>query len=663
MPAKESIKARRHRLALVPRACEACKIRKIRCDRSNPCSNCQAAAIACQQVASASDTQPKAADRIVRLEDQIKRLEHRLSEVEYHKTDPVIAAASPRSVSHSTVSPGYEIRPACLTSNDLYRGSSSFAALSAEASEAVQSSALSAVSNAAQNIDESVCELNSLIHTGNTASSLKDHYFSTVSAEQPTISIKPLPVDLVISVLRKIKAHGSIFLHGYVISDITLIENICRRVYFPTDPVPTGLVTSMYGLLYFLLRESLMLGERLGNEYDLKTYVAQCKHNFNIGIETYNVLAVPSFENILSLTLGIIMAQNQAKPFLACTFASAAASHCQVLGYHREKLYQSDHTEVSQTKRRLFWSLYVFNKNTSLLLGRSSCFQDIEIDVRYPPLSADKGHKPWDEWFHLAIRLAKVQGQIYDGLYSPAGLQKEVEERRRHIESLEMVLLHWRTDLERIDGTYADYPQVFSLSRVHWDIMYYSTLTCLLRASAISSTGGEISSRCFEAARLSLKSHICSFSKYHSSDILSDADFANWVLHNSSFTPFIVLFLHAIATRSIADLDLLDEVVQTLQSTRQAGKSFERLYELCATFARLARHLVEAAQPCVGDYNQGTDTLHLPEATEQMPVYWLESLQTLEGVSDELSHESDFDVSAMFADWMGGQAMSQAGPS
>ncbi|KAI0455714.1 hypothetical protein F5B21DRAFT_470385 [Xylaria acuta] len=165
----------------------------------------------------------------------------------------------------------------------------------------------------------------------------------------------------------------------------------------------------MHGLLYFLRRECLMLGDQLGKEYDLKAYVDRCGHNFSVGIETYDVLAFPSFEN-MSLTMGVIKAQSYVKLFLACTLAFAAASHSHILGYHREKLYQSDHTEVSQTKRRLFWSLYVFGKNMSLLLGRSSSFQDIEIDVRYPSVSTDKERKPWDEWFHLAIRLAKVQG-------------------------------------------------------------------------------------------------------------------------------------------------------------------------------------------------------------------------------------------------------------
>lgn len=246
---------------------------------------------------------------VVSRENKLKQLEHRLSEIEHQRKDPATTTVSIEREPEPSTSPA---------TSHLYQCSSSFATLSVEASEAVQSSTIST----ARGIGESVHELSNLIHTGCTVSSLKDHYLSRVSVECPLKSLETLPVDLVISVLRKIKddhppnathtsvlitglEHGSVFLHGYVISDISLIENICRRVYFPTDPVSTGLVTSMYGLLYFLLRESLMLGEQLGNDYDLKKYVARCKHNFNVGIETYDVLAVPSFDNILSLTLGV----------------------------------------------------------------------------------------------------------------------------------------------------------------------------------------------------------------------------------------------------------------------------------------------------------------------------------------------------------------------
>ncbi|KAI0424528.1 hypothetical protein F5Y09DRAFT_324127 [Xylaria sp. FL1042] len=656
MSAQESIRARRQRLALVPRACEACKVRKIRCDRSNPCSNCQTSGIVCEQATARSDTRPAPTDRITQLEGRIRQLEDRLSQVEDQNKDSTVVTVPSRPIS-AEAAVAIEPRPQTFSfsPNKLYQGSCTFTTLSAEASEAAQVSALSNSSDSVGRSGESSNDLHDSIEARNMIFSSDGHYFSPVSSRHPIPSLESLPVSLVISIILKIKARSAIFLHGYLISDASLIENICRRVCFPIDGLSTGLVASMHGILYFLLREYLILGESLGKEYDMESLAAQCERSFNAGIETYDILAVPSFENILSLAIGVIKAQNEAKLFLARTLASAATNHCHALGYHREVSYQSDYTELCQAKRRLFWCLYVLDKNMSLLLGRGSNFQDIEIDVQYPSLSTDEGRKPWDEWFHLAIELAKRQGQIYDRLYSIAGLQAELTERMHHIERLEAALHNWHTRLEQLDSTNANYQQVFCLSRTHWDIMYYSTLTCLLRASATPSAGGEISSRCFQAARLSLESHLRCFAGYKDSNMLSDADFANWVLHNSSFTPFIVLFLHSIAVSSSEDLNLLDEVVETLRATRLAGKLFERLYEICATFARLARRLVDAAQPCVGAYNQSTDSLQLPETADQMPLHWSESLQGFEEATNEFSDACNVNISSVFTEWINGQ--------
>jgi hypothetical protein len=61
-----------------------------------------------------------------------------------------------------------------------------------------------------------------------------------------------------------------------------------------------------------------------------------------------------------------------------------------------------------------------------------------------------------------------------------------------------------------------------------WDLSFYSTLTTMLRASFTARIGGEIETRCLEAARLSLNSHLRCFSDYQQSSRFSVADYANW---------------------------------------------------------------------------------------------------------------------------------------
>ena len=127
-----------------------------------------------------------------------------------------------------------------------------------------------------------------------------------------------------------------------------------------------------------------------------------------------------------------------------------AASHCQMLGYHREKTYQKDRTRNAEAMRRLFWTLYVFDKNTSLLWGRASCIQDFEVDAEYPALPTDSALRPWDVSFIVAIKLGKLQGQIYNSLYSVSALKLDRVERTHHINELAGSMRRVQAELEHV---------------------------------------------------------------------------------------------------------------------------------------------------------------------------------------------------------------------
>ncbi|GAB1197229.1 hypothetical protein APSETT444_006520 [Aspergillus pseudonomiae] len=172
---------------------------------------------------------------------------------------------------------------------------------------------------------------------------------------------------------------------------------------------------------------------RVAPVFDLKAHMSTCEQNFNTLVESYEVLAVPSFESIFALIMGFIKAQDEAKPLLCCTFISAAATHCQMLGCHREITYRSDKTGNSENMRRLFWTTYLFEKHMSLYFGRASSMQDFDIDAQYPAITTDPAVRPWDESFVMGIRLAKIQGEIYDKLYSAEGSKSSYSERTRRI--------------------------------------------------------------------------------------------------------------------------------------------------------------------------------------------------------------------------------------
>lgn len=100
-------------------------------------------------------------------------------------------------------------------------------------------------------------------------------------------------------------AHRPIFLCSFLINDPSLFENLCRQAYYTASPLTLGQATSMYGVLYCLLKELVLLQSPLAQKHDLKVHIATCERNFSRGIETYQTLAMPCFENVLSLALGV----------------------------------------------------------------------------------------------------------------------------------------------------------------------------------------------------------------------------------------------------------------------------------------------------------------------------------------------------------------------
>lgn len=60
------------------------------------------------------------------------------------------------------------------------------------------------------------------------------------------------------------------------------------------------------------------------------------------------------------------------------------------------------------------------------------------MDVQLPSPNSDPAIRPWDEAVCYIIKLAKVQGQIYNKLYSAAALKATASERMMHIQELEL---------------------------------------------------------------------------------------------------------------------------------------------------------------------------------------------------------------------------------
>lgn len=139
-----------------------------------------------------------------------------------------------------------------------------------------------------------------------------------------------------------------------------------------------------------------------------------------------------SYENAVALSVGTACAIQMCRPSLAWVLVSNAVELCQNLGYHRFETMQHDTEQERRSKMHVFWFVCMFEKQLSLRLGRMSRIQDWDVSL---PLLAVREASPngfeGDDMLIYWVKVAKVSGQIYEKLFSPAAFRRSFEERSR----------------------------------------------------------------------------------------------------------------------------------------------------------------------------------------------------------------------------------------
>ncbi|KAG9756803.1 putative C6 transcription factor, partial [Aureobasidium melanogenum] len=422
------------------------------------------------------------------------------------------------------------------------------------------------------------------------------------------------PAPLVIALIKIAKARPSVSLVAFSYKGVAQLEALCQKVYFPLEPPPAGSMTFFYGFLYFVVRDYWSQQDPALREYDAQAIIDLCETRFCAGLESFETLTVPVLPNIQALLIGAIKAQEECKLSLSWTFLSAAATMCHTLGFHRKSSLAHEDQESADIKRHLFWQLYMLDKNLSLNLGRGSNFPDADIDAEFYTPSTNPAQRPWDLMSLATILFAKLQGQVYDKLYSASAMSSSLEERSRVVDELSSQVNSLRNQLLSIDFTGAHYQERLIGMAQAADFVCYSVLTVIYRAQPLTSSTTEISPQCYEAARLGLENHLRCFAQFRNRSVPQQAEYVNWILLYPSFTPFTVVFIHAIATSNTEELQLLQETVHSLDHVKFLSPAAKRLHDVCAAFAKVAAAFITSQRTLSNWHCRGDGTLSLASA-------------------------------------------------
>ncbi|KAK2800055.1 hypothetical protein FQN51_006294 [Onygenales sp. PD_10] len=673
------------------RACENCRLRKIKCDKALPCSSCKTLGISCQAASSrAAEHRPRprvgspSQQYVNRInitkgiicaqlvsERNLERILDRLSSLEKDVRELSRHSVTSQSPSR-TLTPPSSDQYSSEVPTAAFEGQSSFGTATLLAKKAADLS----VSRVARN------ELGENVHNAllSLKSSLDKHHLSSTSPHETHLSTEGLdinpsnlnlpPVAFVVALIKKIKDQPPFYLVNNSWRDYLQIERLCQKVYFPSDPIPAGSITLMHGLLYYIIRDYHHLGDATLADSDCTLYADLCEKSFRLGLKSYDMIVNPTLEKVQALLIGVIKAQEESNLPLCWTYLSIAFNMCQSMGYHRNSVLNIDPFSVAEEKRHVFWRLYMIDKNLSLNLGRTSHFQDHDIDAELFTPSINPRQRPWDLMALVIIKFSAIQGRVYDKLYSVSASRLSPEEKLQTMEKLSSELIEVRNELLMVwwlalfvtlrfitdyislqidvsGGYYADSLQGMTACA---EFITYSVLTVIYRAQT-SPNVMAISTNCLEAAKLGLQSHLRCFPYFRDRNSYKQAEYVNWILLYPSFTPFVIVFTHAIATTDTEGLSLLKETVGSLELVKDLSRGSNHLYEICRAFLTIAQALIGSRQTLSGLEHHDDGSLVLPFVTDGQTQIALPDIAWPEGMHD--FNMDSADVSLFLNDFLG----------
>ncbi|KZL68094.1 fungal specific transcription factor, partial [Colletotrichum incanum] len=395
-------------------------------------------------------------------------------------------------------------------------------------------------------------------------------------------------LDAVLEVLRWTKSHQN-YLRVKSISQILPLqkfEDTCRKVYFAVDNYSEIDFVLTAGFLSYMFAEHT-ISEGISSSRD---HFQLCQRSLARALSLLPIMLPPTMEVIAALTLGTLFSVENSKAITAWSFISTALNHCQTLGYHRLDPQPKGHgNEQGNMEISLFWAVFKFEKGLALRLGRPSGIRDAEITLLAKP----------DE--HRTIRIARIQGQIYDQLYSPAGLPT-LEERKaqamQFADEVRDILTQIKSEISAAKESLKDaQADPMRATYLHSDLVCHSSILTLILRAIPSAQRSEISDECASAARDTLEAHQqCIQSVRGCSDPATVVKYLNWAIIHVPFVPFSIIFTCVVRTYNFEDLALLERFAASLKPDTTGENSPTHPYRLYNLLCQAARLYITRAQ-------------------------------------------------------------------
>ncbi|KAJ5375525.1 hypothetical protein N7517_007531 [Penicillium concentricum] len=318
--------------------------------------------------------------------------------------------------------------------------------------------------------------------------------------------------------------------------------------------------------------------------HELTYSVTQFQLAAKVALQNISILTSPSLGLLQALLSGILLHQGSGDITICWELTKAACRVCISLGL--DTIIKTGGLVSEEQYYCLAWC-YILDKNFAFKMGRSRTLLDIELPHITSNLPSDQD--PTSDLFQIYMSLAKVQAALVPYLRRRSSMLAGSSLSSSH-EAGKHWLVNMQQIQERIEHISRPYPawkgldaqsEISALRFAHYSVMI--TIFHIIEGAGNQSV--DIRKQCLLAAHQGISSlvSICISAERQSAVAL-----LHWTLLVYPITAYFVLFCNAVATSDTDDFKLMKTIVDCLTPIETTSRPIVQVRTIFRHFLSLA---------------------------------------------------------------------------
>ncbi|KAF2441513.1 hypothetical protein P171DRAFT_434189 [Karstenula rhodostoma CBS 690.94] len=544
--------------------CNSCRVRKVKCDRDDPCGNCVDGNISCLRTSYLRQSRNASRRR-------------RTAELKTaHSKGNSLRDVSPSPSNYSsTVSES----PSVFEAQDLIRRQIGAGQYMSPERVGVLNSAMAFVSHLLRATKPDIHNA----HATRVANVMEGIVYPSIELlywmlrELKGNNIGPHVLDYF-----KHVSPGSLRTMGRALIDrsgspeILLLYSICVN-------------SAAYKFINTVLSGSDIGDVEDGMRSQAATYLSSVK----TAMARIQLLSPPSLVFLQALLCSAFIAQGTGDSTSCWAFVSAACKVCGDLGLQPRIEACSARTEDDEEAFYCYIWCHILDKNYSMMLGRRLCLLEADgMDLAF----SHPFNQSMSALLTTYLHFVPIQAQFISELHP-----SKIVDDSSLVTSVEVIVHDLLERLQRVHaritalhGPSSSWDGLHEASELNTiQFSYHSLRTSILRSRQIClPTKPHIDSECLESARMAMGTLRAIQESSMTIDIRSHIAYMNWTALFHPLTPFFVMFCNIVATSDREDFQTLELVTSQLDGLVELSPSISRLQALFQTFVGLCKGLV-----------------------------------------------------------------------